>query len=459
MNCGKCIGLSAAAIAVAGQGFAGSNVPSNQVDARISALEQEIASLKAEAGSNWLNDERAEEIRALVSEVMGDASNRTSLLAGGGHAGWDNGFYLSNDDGSFTLHVHGLAQFRAMYNSRDGRDTDSGPSLDSSIFGFENSRTRLDFSGNLFGNDFTYRIQGDFWSDGGAFTLLDAWGRYQLNDNSGVGWGQMKAPFLREEMMEEKYIQTVDRSYVHALTTAGYTQGVWLDYNNNENFRAWFAFTDGATVSTTGVNTDGSNVPALAAGGNEFALTARGEFLVAGSQGFDQFNDFASWSDDEYGTTIGGAVHWQKSEFGTAAMETEVLGWTFDSQTELGGANIFASVTGLHADPNGAGTPTLDQLGIVVQGGVFLQPDEFEIFGRWEYYDFDGAFGSSVDDEVNLFTIGANWYWEGHDKKWTTDVVFAGDTIPASASNLGLLVDDTDQDGQFVVRSQVQFAF
>ena len=455
MNLNKKIGLvaGAASAAVAGMAVSGEKSPKNHTDARIVALENQINTLMEETDRTWLTDERAEEIRALVQETIDDASTRTSLLANGGSAGWDDGFYLQSDDGAFKLKIGALSQFRAVWNSRD----DSGD--DDSIFGFENSRTRLNFAGNLFGQDFTYRIQGDFKFSTGNFTLLDAWGHYKLNDTWGVVWGQMKAPFLREEILENSTFQFVDRSYVHALTTAGYTQGVALDWHSGDNFRGWFAFTDGLSASVTGPNADLKNTSALASGGNEYALTARAEWLVSGEQGWGQFEDFASWSDDAYGQLLGGAIHFQESESGTTAAELEVLTWTVDSMTELGGANIFASLTGVHTDSSDNAVPRYDQYGLVVQGGAFLDPDKIELVGRWEYYDFDDALSTGCDDEINLLTFGVNVYWHGHAKKWTTDVIWANDSIPASAENLGILADAADQDGQVVLRSQVQFKF
>ncbi len=456
MSLNKKMGMVAttATFAVAGFAVAGGNTPVNGTDARIAALEQQIRDLQHDSGQNWLSEARAEEIRAMVEDVSFDASRRSSLLSGSGSAGHgSNGFFISNDDGSFTLNIGLLAQFRAVWNNRD----DSGS--DDSIFGFDNPRTDIDFSGNLFGSDFTYYVRASFDYDGSGINLREALGHYQINENMGVAWGQLKAPFLKEEMMSAGNQLAAERSYINELTTAGLTQGVQLDFGGGDGtWRAFAAFTDGFAPSMTGTNGELANTSATASGGTEYAFTGRFEWMVAGEQGWGQFDDFTSWSDDAYGTVIGGAIHFQDSESGTSADETEALAWTIDAQVEGGGWNFFAAVTGTSAEEN-AGSGDWDQFGLVVQGGVFLKPDEFELFGRWGYYDFDDALGSSFDDEINLLTFGANWYWEGQDKKWTTDVVWSGDRIPDSATNLGILADAADQDGQFVLRSQVQFAF
>jgi len=451
-----------ASVAFVGLAFAGGETPANDTDARIQALERQIAELKAESNQNWLTDDRAEEIRALVQEVVTDAEGRTSLLAQGGGAGWDErGFHIKNDDGSYALWIRGQVQFRGIWNTQDD-------SQDDSVFGFENTRTKLDFQGNLFNQDFTYRVRGDFGEAGdgasGNFELRDAWGRYQVSDELGFKWGQFKAPFIREELIESEYTQSVERSYVNELTTVGYTQGVGVDFTVDQ-FRLMGAFTDGATINPAGPNGELSNSPALATGGNEYAFSARGEFLVAGEQGFEQFDDLTSWQDDEYGTLIGGAIHWQESEFGTTGLggfsdnETEVFSWTVDGQVELGGANVFGSFTGVHTSANATSANDVDQFGVVVQGGFFVMPDEVELFGRWEYFDFDDATASGFDDEIQLVSGGVNWFWEGHAKKWTTDLVWAADGIPAFSSITGLLEDSAGEEDQFVLRSQIQFLF
>jgi len=448
-NTMKTIGVVGAALSAC-VSSAGTNTPTQSVDARIAALEQQVAQLKADNSANWLNDERAEEIRALVSEVMGDASKRTSLLAGGGTAGWDKHFYLASDDGSFKLNIKGVVQTRAVWNTRDNSGDDD------SIFGFEMRRAKIYFAGNLFGSDFTYQINGAFSRKGGAFELEDAWGAYQINDMTKVKWGQFKAPFLREELTSSSAQVAVDRSYVNELTTGNRIQGVQVDWHEDQ-FRVLASWNSGWGFDFTGTNSGGENT-GFSGDGTDVAFTARGEFLAAGDN-WKQFEDFQSWADDEFGMLIGGAIHYQKGETGTVSPETDVLAWTVDASAEFGGAHVEAWVVGESSDSSSTSVADYDQIGFVVTGGVFLIPDELELFGRWEYYDFDGALAAGFDDQINLFTVGTNYFWEGHNKKWTTDIVFAGDSIPDGSSGIGIEKDAVGQDGQIIVRSQLQFKF
>ena len=61
----------------------------------------------------------ADEVRAIVAEMLADADTRSSLLQGGGSAGWDDGFFIESGDGSFRLNVGALIQFRYVASFRD----------------------------------------------------------------------------------------------------------------------------------------------------------------------------------------------------------------------------------------------------------------------------------------------------------------------------------------------------
>jgi hypothetical protein len=137
-----------------------------------------------------------------------------------------------------------------------------------------------------------------------------------------------------------------------------------------------------------------------------------------------------------------------------------VLQWTVDASTEFDGANLFAALIGRHFDSDALDA---DQYGIVVQGGLYLN-DDWEAYARYEWADADLA-GA---DDLSILTIGANRYFSGHNLKWTSDIGYAFDGI-AGVFGDGLLgeggdiagwrTDGDGDDGQFVLRSQLQLAF
>ncbi|MFW5652586.1 MAG: porin [Planctomycetota bacterium] len=421
---------------IAGSALA-STTPAD-TDARIASLEAQIQALKTEQEqSNWLNM-NSEELLALQQEVLADSQTQTSLLSAGADAGWDRYFYLSSADGDFRLRVQGQSQFRFVWSHRDEADFQ-----DDDVADFELSRTKLIFLGQLW-QDLEFKIQGDFSQNDGNFGLEDAYGIWNLGNGWGLQWGQFKAPVLREELVSSSRQQAVERSYVNELATGGRTQGVAVLYANDEDsFRFWGSFNDGANSENSDFSDDQV----------EYAFTGRVEAVIEGD-GFSQFADLSSFRDDEFGWLLGGAVHWQEDNYGTGADEVETLLWTVDTQVEFGGANIFAYVVGAHGESND-GTTEFDQFGWLVQGGYFLT-DDWEIFGRFEWYDFDDV--NNVD-EFSAVTAGVNWYNQSHAWKWQTDVVYALDPVPASVNGLGLLADTDDNDGQIAFRTQMQFLF
>jgi len=60
-----------------------------------------------------------------------------------------------------------------------------------------------------------------------------------------------------------------------------------------------------------------------------------------------------------------------------------------------------------------------------------------------------------------VLTIGVNKYWSKHTLKWTTDLGFGFDEVSAvySSSGAGWRTDTAGEDGQMVLRSQVQLLF
>ena len=83
--------------------------------------------------------------------------------------------------------------------------------------------------------------------------------------------------------------------------------------------------------------------------------------------------------------------------------------------------------------------------------------DDWELFARYEWSDFDSA---GVSD-LSVVTAGVVRYYKGNMLKWTTDVgVGLNPVAPVfAAPGLGWRADAPGQNGQVVVRSQLQLLF
>lgn len=417
------------------------------LNARIAELEQRLAQVERSTDNNWLTEKRAEEIRGLVHDVLADADTRSSLMGSAMTAGWDNGFHIGSADGNFRLNINGQMQFRYLYNFQD--NPNPAGDGDRHRSGFENTRTQLIFTGHVVDPSWIYRVQGNFLRDGGRFELEEAY----IGKALGNGWtflaGQFRVPMLREFLVVEMRQQAIERSLVHQEFTAGRTQGIAVNYRgDNINFTG--GFTDGHPA------TGGFNSP-WSRRNTEYALTGRLEGLLAGT--WDQFTDFASRRGEDFGALIGGAVHYQRGEYGTADDELDVFQWTIDAQLEFGGANLFAYFVGRHLDATGV---SLDQYGFVVQGGYFLT-DDWEIFARYEWGDDD-----MPGPNLSIITGGFNYYVSGHRVKWSADLGVAlnevtatwGDGFVGTGGNIaGWRTDQPGEKGQVVARTQLQLLF
>jgi hypothetical protein len=428
------------------------------------ALRHEVDALRTEVGDGWLSEQRAEQIRGIVHEVLADADTRASLLQGGPTAGWDpgSGFYIADPLQRFLLQISGQLQVRWVYNYHDQPDRHR--------YGFENTRTRLSFGGYVFNPDMTYYIRGAFDRDGGGaqspeisggnLQLYDAWIRWQLDSTWSLRFGQFKLPFNREELVESSRQLAVERSLVNESVNIGRSQGVELGWHSGAH-RLAAAFSDGGHDQLGGFNnfvgTNTANTPALDED-VEWILTTRYELLLAGA--WDQFKDFTSPQDDEFGALFGIAGHAQENEFGTgsgSARDQQIwFAYTADLSLELGGTNAFVSFAHHYVDSPAFGFFNI--FGIVGQAGWYLTP-KTELFARFEWGRFE--FESLDFSDLYLVTMGFNYYVDGHDAKLTTDIGFGISKVENTWDSdiAGWRFDGDGVEPQIVFRTQFQLLF
>ncbi len=465
MNLTKQVGLvvGAAALTLTSASFADTTADANKdVQAKLDSALARIDQLEAKQNDNWLTEQRADEIRELVQDVLADADTRASLLAQGVTAGYDDGAVISSADGNWSLRTNIHMQQRFVWNDRD---TGGAVGEDEDRYGFENTRTKFILSGNVVNQDWIYKVEINVGTavvteefgidlDGDGVDDVefdeinrngtgDAYLGYKYNDGLTILFGTMKAPLLREELVDSRYQLAVERSTLNYLFTGGRVDGIALDWMGDQ-FHVTGAFSDGVHSGHTIWSTPDT----------DFAFTGRAEFLVSGT--WDQFSDFTSPAGEEQGIMIGGAIHYEEfgDDFGLPDSSLMVL--TGDVSAEFGGANLFAAF--IYTDVDILGVIDLNPWGFLVQGGVALN-DDWEAFARYEMGDFDIA---GLDD-LSIITFGVNRYFAGHNAKWTTDVGIGLDPVVgidgAGIPITGLRTDAAGEDGQVVIRSQVQIVF
>jgi hypothetical protein len=453
--------------------------------------------------ATWLTEQRANEIRAIVTDVLADATTRTNL-ADGGTGGYDakKGFYLASADGNYTLQIKGETQFRWAYTSRDvGTATaaQGSPSSTTSgdVWGFEVRRARMTFYGTVVDPSWYYELKLGFVRGNGQGLLEDAFVEKKFDGGVSLRAGQFKAPFLRESIDSVTGLMAVERSLVDSFFTAGRPQGLRLalesEFVRVEGFYGdELSALGSAPYSIVGdAAADLNASPALGVPGSfnsgytavqtDYAFIGRIEAKTAGE--WKQFKDMQSFRGETAAALFGLAGYIQQvAPISNANGATPDVMWsaTADMRIDFGGSSIF--IYGVYRDVSlQAAQPTrggddaddLQQWGAVAQGGYFLT-DNIEAFLRYELgnsdtdkYRVQASADEAEGEQLSVLTVGAN-YWPLGVKnriKLSGDFGYSFAPLIDFASNgANWLPDYTEANGatssgEWVVRTQLQFQF
>ena len=517
--------LMLAALGIAGAARAqdgGSSVPSTKelldrierLEASNRALAGEVQTLRSSDENGWLSEERAAEIRAIVSDVLADSELRDSLQGTGSNAGWSDGFFLQSSDGRFRMEVGGMLQFRYIYSWIPNGDSGVTPTVGTGLetvgdntesrSGFDMPNTQLTLKGHVFGSSYQYYLKGAFsnadeamigdsplnnlGSGSGTFRALDAYMRFELDDEFSLKIGQFRLPYAREALNDSGNQMAVSRSTIAEHLDVGRSQGIQLDWVS-DNARVMVAYSDGGTDNVYGVLQAVGSDPLNSAywtDGVDWAISGRVEWKLAGR--WDQFNTMTSPPGDELGILVGVGGHAQSGdpELTVGVNDNDPNEWfglTADVSMMYGGATFFGSVfvnsiqsgSAFVAGQNNFDDPALFDIGgsnvwgMVVQGSYYMTP-KWEVFGRYEYGsatingidEILNPNGTSTLDNGNalsILTIGANWYIDGEDLKWTTDFGVAIESLDGVWWNGPNGWRAAEDGGELVFRSQLQLRF
>jgi len=420
----------------------------NDTATQISELKAEIAALKSNQGEQWLTEQRADQIRGVVQDVLADSNTRSSFQqAGGATAGYNNGFFISSADGNYSLKINALEQVRFVWNNtyQDTKDQNS--------WGFENRRTQAFFSGNVVDPSWKYLVgiaydaQNDPYSaDAGNFGLYYAMVTKTFGDGFSVSVGQMNVPFTVESnLFNAGSTQMGDYSIFEYMFGAGQQVGAMAKLEKDA-FRVsggWYNMVQTDASGTVGQSWNNDNNQSIAVAG-------RAEYKVAGT--WDQFSKESSFKGEEFGLLIGGGLIWQNGrEQNDASFESNPLGLTADAQAKFGGFNLIGQFLWQDGYPGEDSSSSV--WGFNVQGGAFVTED-LEVFGAWAYAD------TSVT--TNYLQTGANWYFAKNSIKATVMGIIPLNSDAANAGNLrdfegGVGLSDMQNNFSLVCQLQVMF--
>jgi hypothetical protein len=430
----------------------------NDTATQISELKAEIAALKGNQGEQWLTEQRADQIRGVVQDVLADSNTRSSFQqAGGATAGYNNGFFISSADGNYSLKINALEQVRFVWNNtyQDTKDQNS--------WGFENRRTQAFFSGNVVDPSWKYLVgmaydaQNDpYNADAGNFNLYYAMVTKTFGDGFSVSVGQMNVPFTVESnLFNAGSTQMGDYSIFEYMFGAGQQVGAMAKLEKDA-FRVsagWYNIVQTDSSGTVGNSWDNNDNQSIAVAG-------RAEYKVAGT--WDQFSKESSFKGEEFGLLIGGGLIWQngRNDNSAGVYDSNPIGLTADAQAKFGGFNLIGQFLWQDGYP---GTDASSSVwGFNVQGGAFVTED-LEVFGAWAYADTagDGSGGGSFGT-TNYLQTGANWYFAKNSIKATVMGIIPLNKDAADAGNLrgfesGVGLSDSQNNFSLVCQLQVMF--
>jgi hypothetical protein len=493
-------------------GAADSNTSIDNLRAELNELRSQNDALTARVDaqdSEWLNEERAGEVRSLVQDVLADSQSRTSLQDSGMMAGYKagKGFYLSNQDGSFSLMMSGQLQTRwVMNNSRDEDAQGNNINGSETSWGFQVRRAKVRFQGNVIDPSWTYAINGAFegpdtgfqveniatlntgtQSNGGTFEFQEAYIAKELESGLTLTFGQFKTPWLREELVDSSQQLAVERSVANEFFNQDRAVGIMASYAT-DSWNIAASYNNGQRTALS----QGTRYTNFADNPTDWAFSARFEYKFSGD--WSDFDSFTSSPGDEEAIMIGAAVMGQK--YGEASNNiaadplvpntafgldgTKVMGFTVDATAKFAGFSLFGSFV-YQSYEAGSGLSNVGGVNydgekwnpwaVVVQAGYSLN-DEWELFARWTEGNGDGGFTTGDSTLPALFnvgaeggnpsiiTVGANYFINDNVKftvDWGLNLADNMSVFSGNASDTGWTASDASD--QWVLRAQLQLLF
>ncbi len=468
-----------------------------QLQQEIELLKGQVAQLKAKSDSNWLTQERTQQITQIVNSVLKDSKTRSQYLDNELQAGYDNGFFIRTADKNFQLTINGYMQFRYMYQDAMKGNNNNAPSSSGAPGGpysgplgnsseFQNRRTRLILSGNAFKN-IIYSISGDFaGGSGSTFQILDTWGGYEFNPGFMIRAGSMLVPFTHVE-----YYSAGTEFPEFAACEAPFdpVRALAFDVSGNvDNNKLFYDVQVNNGSKSNAIQNDGGASSSSFGGlDNRFGFYGRVQFAGAGNNGDFTDSPDLSWH-KHLVWAIGGALGYeeQNSTPGTypqGQSSLQIAGLAspssgFLSPIDASGSLYRATVDG-HLKYRGfafnsavffqrynAATPgnsssdtayfnnvyntaSVWQLGAYGEVGYFVVPHRWEVVGRIGDLTTDGKGKQSME-----YAAGVNYYIFGENAKIQGAVTYLPNAAYTSP-NVGSTINTSDVVGQLEL--QVKF--
>jgi phosphate-selective porin OprO/OprP len=138
-------------------------------------------------------------------------------------AGWNDGFFMQSADGSFQLRITGQIQadYREFFQKVDSSTTANTAVAGSPTTGSPDTflirRARLGIEATMM-DYYEFRLLPDFAGSSIAKSITDAYLNIHYWDEFQFEIGKFKQPFSYEELIQDRYVPTMERSMIDQLT-------------------------------------------------------------------------------------------------------------------------------------------------------------------------------------------------------------------------------------------------
>lgn len=221
-------------IAISCQAVRADNPPTDprlaELERQLRSQQQSLDALERQASAQVtdMDRQRTEQMRAEIRRILNEREFQEQLSSSTVRAGYDKGFFIQSSDQKFELKLNGTMQFRWLYYNAQKENNYTSPRTQrQDRTGFAMQRTRLSFSGFLYDQDFTYKIE--IRSDAGD--NYDAQLHYAYVNYRFADWFQTRAGLFRfastpMAMRSDSNLQFVDRSMFDHIFGLGTGFGV-----------------------------------------------------------------------------------------------------------------------------------------------------------------------------------------------------------------------------------------
>ena len=398
---------------------------SNVVQSEIDRLRREIAAHRRETDARAVDAMRSAEISDLIADVLAEVDGRTSLSDPPANA-------IRSADGAFSLDIDYYTQFDWVLND----DWRNGTTR-----GFQISTSRLTFSGDLFGPQWSYALRlllGNGVDVGEQFGYVQR----NLDANTSIQFGLMCPMFSLEQAIDNNVQLGVYLSFIAGTFDPESSTGVCLAVEE-DRIRGWATLTNGWNQDIESID-----------GNQRQGAFARIEWSPYGSwDDLYRFNPHPGDTETGFMLGVGGNFDWGDYDpVGVARVDGDATRLTGDLSWQTSGFAILSTINWQDVDEN---IPFGGRRWAATTQIAWFPIRRLEVYGRGEW----GTILGPSSSELWMTTFGASWYPAGDRRiKLTVELVRGwGDTLDWKIDgNPGIVQVDAPQTA---VRTQVQLSF